>query len=63
MDIPSLSMNMAQSRLMSDVSTAMLAKTMEQASAVSDTMTQLLDSAAMENSVYPNLGANIDISI
>lgn len=63
MDIPGLSMNIAQSRLLSDVGTTMLAKTMEQATAVGDTITELLDSSAMENSVYPNLGGNIDISI
>lgn len=63
MDIPSLSMNMAQSRLLSDIGTAVLAKTMDQAAAVGDTVAELLDSAAMENSVYPNLGGNIDISI
>ncbi len=36
MDIPGLSMRMAQSNLLTDVGTAMLAKTMEQADSVSD---------------------------
>ncbi len=63
MDIPSLSMNMAQTNLLSDVGTAMLAKSMEQAELITASMTELMDSAAMERSVYPEIGGNIDISL
>ena len=63
MDIPGLSMRMAQSNLLTDVGTAMLAKTMEQADSVSAAMTEMLDASAMALSVNPGVGANIDISV
>ena len=63
MDIPGLSMRMAQSNLLTDVGTAMLAKTMEQADSVSAAMTEMLDASAMELSVNPGVGVNIDISV
>ncbi|MCI8901797.1 MAG: putative motility protein [Lachnospiraceae bacterium] len=63
MDIPSLSMSMAQTNLLTDVGTAMLAKSMEQADIITASMTEMLDASAMELSVNPNVGANIDISI
>lgn len=63
MDIPGLSMRMAQTNLLSDVGTAMLAKTMDQAESVSAAMTEMLDASEMELSVNPGIGANIDISV
>jgi hypothetical protein len=63
MDIASLSMNLAQSNLMSNVGTAMLAKSLDQAKVNGDSMEELLDASAMELSVNPDIGANIDIRI
>ncbi len=63
MDIPGLSMRMAQSNLLTDVGTAMLAKSMEQAEVITASMTEMLDASAMELSVNPGVGANIDISV
>ncbi|MFG6369525.1 MAG: YjfB family protein [Lachnospiraceae bacterium] len=63
MDIPGLSMHMAQSNLLTDVGTAMLAKSMEQAEMITNSMTELLDASTMELSVNPGVGANIDISV
>lgn len=63
MDIPALSMSMAQANLLTDVGTAVLAKTMDQAKAVSASLTDMLDAAAMELSVNPAVGGNIDISV
>ena len=63
MDIPALSMRMAQTNLLTDVGTAMLAKTMDQADTVASTLTNMLDASAMELSVNPDIGGNIDISI
>ena len=56
-------MSIAQSNLLTDVGTALLSKSMEQAENISSAITQLLDASAMEHSVYPELGGNIDISI
>lgn len=63
MDIPALSMSMAQANLLTDVGTAVLAKTMDQAEAVSASLTDMLDAAAIELSVNPAVGGNIDISV
>ena len=63
MDIPGLSMRMAQTNLLSDVGTEKKEKTMDQAESVSAAMTEMLDASAMELSVNPGIGANIDISV
>ena len=63
MDIAGLSMNIAQSNLLNDVGTVMLSKSLDMAKIMGASMTEVLDSAAMERSVHPELGANIDISI
>lgn len=63
MDIPSLSMSLAQSQVLTDVGTALLSKSFDQAQVMSDSLTEMLDSAAMELSVNPNIGSNIDIMI
>lgn len=58
MDIAGLSMALAQTKVMNDVSTAMLAKSMDTTEAISESMIQM-----MEQSVTPNLGTNIDIRL
>lgn len=63
MDITTLSMSLAQSQLMTNVGTALLSKSLEQASQTGANLTDLLDSASLEHSVNPDLGANIDIRI
>lgn len=63
MDIPALSMRMAQTNLLTDVGTALLAKSMDQADTTAAALTDMLDSSAMELSVNPDIGGNIDISI
>lgn len=63
MDITTLSMGLAQSQLMTNVGTALLSKSLEQATQTGANLTELLDSASLEQSVNPDLGANIDIRI
>lgn len=63
MDIAGLSMGLSQSRFMNDVGVAVLAKSLDQARTTGDMMTNLIDSAALERSVNPELGGNIDIRI
>lgn len=58
MDIPGLSMAMAQSRLQTDFSVAMLSKSLDNVQETGDNLTKM-----MELSVNPDLGANIDISL
>ncbi len=63
MDIAGLSMNLAQTQLLNSVGTAVLSQSLEQAKDLSANMVEMLDAAAMERSVNPNIGANIDIMI
>lgn len=41
----------------------MLSKSLDQVSSMGDQITGMMDSAAMELSVNPNIGSNIDIRI
>ena len=63
MDIPALSMRMAQTRLMTDVGTAILAKSIDQADTTAAALTDMIDAAGMERSVNPGIGGNIDIRV
>lgn len=63
MDIPALSMAMAQYNINSQVSIAMLSNSLDMSSAMGDALTSMIDRSAMEQSVTPQLGANIDLSI
>lgn len=63
MDIAKLSMNIAQTNLLNGVGTAMLAKSLDMAESMGSAVSGLLDSAALERSVNPDIGANIDIRV
>ena len=58
MDIPALSMYMAQSQTLSNVGVAVLSQNLDAVRDMGDDMTKML-----EQSVTPNLGGNIDISL
>ena len=63
MDIAGLSMAMASTNLQNKVGTAMLGKAMDTNEALGQRLVQMIDSAAMERSVTPELGANIDLRL
>ena len=63
MDIAGLSMSMASSNLQTKVGMAVLGKAMDTQEAQGQAVVELIDSAAMERSVTPQLGANIDIRL
>ena len=63
MDIAGLSMAMAYTNLQNKVGTAMLGKAMDTNEALGQGLVQMIDSAAMERSVTPELGANIDLRL
>lgn len=56
MDIPALATAMSQTQLMNQVNVAVLAKSLSSIEVMGDNMVKM-----MEQSVAPNLGANIDI--
>ncbi len=62
MDIASVSTALSNISLMSKVETAVLSKAMETNAELGEGMVQMIDSA-MELSVNPNVGANIDIQV
>ena len=63
MDIPALSMAMAQYNINSQVGVVMLGKSLDMSAAMGDALTSMIDRSTMERSVAPQLGANIDLSI
>lgn len=63
MDIAALSMTMAQNNIGSKVGVAILDKTMENAESAGAQLVEMIDAAAMQRSVTPYLGGNIDISV
>lgn len=63
MDIPGLSMAMAQTNLQTDVGVAMLGKAIDLGDSLGEGMLEMIDAAAMERSVTPYLGGNIDVSV
>lgn len=65
MDIPALSMALSQTKVMNQVGTAVLAMNMENMRSEENAVAELLDvpTTAMERSVQPHIGGNIDISL
>lgn len=63
MDIPELSMAMSASQTNSAFGVAMLSKSLDAMAVVGDQITDMMDSAAMERSVTPSVGANFDMYV
>lgn len=60
MDIPALSMAMAQVNTQTDVGVAMLSKSLDMSESTGAALTKMIDASAMELSVNPNVGANFN---
>ena len=63
MDITGLSMGISQAQLMTDYGIAMLSKSMETVDTLGAGLVEMIDASAMELSVNPAVGANIDIRV
>ena len=63
MDIAGLSMNLATANIQTQYSVAVLGKQLDSAEQTGDALVSMIDSAAMERSVRPNIGGNFDISV
>lgn len=61
MDIAAVSMALAQIKTQSDVGTAVLSKAMDTQQIIGDGVVQMIDKSAMELSVNPAVGANVDV--
>ena len=63
MNIAGLSMAMSMTNTQSAYGVAMLSKSLDQVSSTGSQIVGMMDAAAMELSVNPHIGANIDISV
>lgn len=63
MDIAGLSMSMATMDVQSQVGIKMLSKAIDMGEELGAGMVQMLDAAAMERSVNPAVGGNVDIRL
>ena len=63
MDIAGLSMAMSAINVQNAYGVAMLSKSLDQVSSMGEQITGMMDTAGMELSVTPDVGANIDIRI
>lgn len=63
MNIPDLSMALAQINTQSDLGMVLLSKAMDTSEVLGENMVAMLDAAAMEHSVTPHIGGNIDLKV
>lgn len=63
MDIAALSMGISQADVINNVETAVLAKSLDTMKESGAGLIDMMNRSAMEMSVNPELGANIDITI
>ena len=63
MDIAALSTNMANMDLMNKVGTAVLDKALNTNEVLGASLVEMIDAAAMERSVNPGVGENIDVRV
>ncbi len=57
------SMSLARNAAMSDIGTAVLGKALDTQEAAGAGLVKMIDAAAMERSVNPNIGSNFDMSV
>ena len=63
MDIAGLSTALAQTKTQNDVGVLMLSKSLDLTETLGEGMVEILDAYAMESSVTPYLGSNIDYRV
>lgn len=63
MDVAGLSMSMAAGKVQNQVGIAMLSKAMDTNEALGQGLVEMIDAAAMERSVNPDVGANFDMRV
>lgn len=63
MDIAGLSMDLSTISTSSKVGTAVLSKALDTNEALGQGLVEMIDAAAMERSVNPAVGANIDMRV
>ena len=61
--IPAASMALSQINTQSDIGTKLLSKAMDTNEAMGEGLVKMIDKAAMERSVNPAVGGNVDYSV
>lgn len=61
MDIAGVSMALSQIELKGDIGTAVLSKAMDANESMADGIVRMIDKSAMERSVNPSVGSNVDL--
>ena len=60
MNITGLSMAISQIKTQTDVGTALLSKSLDTNETIGEGLVNMIDKSAMERSVNPNVGSNVD---
>lgn len=63
MNITGLNMQIAADNAKNQIGIAVLDKALETNESMGNSMIKIIDSATMENSVYPSIGGNIDVRV
>ncbi|MBO5302856.1 MAG: YjfB family protein [Lachnospiraceae bacterium] len=63
MDIAGMSMALSQVNLQTDIGVALLSKSMDMNETLGAGMVNMIEASAMEQSVTPHIGGNIDLYV
>ena len=63
MNIASLSTALSQNSTLNQIGTAVLSNTLDTTEVLGQNLVEMIDSAAMERSVYPHIGSNFDMIV
>lgn len=63
MEIAALSSALALTNVQSSYGVAMLSNALDTAASTGDQLVEMIDTAAMERSVYPHIGGNFDMTV
>lgn len=63
MDIASVSVALSQASSLNQIGTAVLSNALDTQEVIGQGLVEMIDSAAMERSVYPHIGSNFDMIV
>ena len=63
MNIASLSTALSQNSTLNQIGTAVLSNALDTNEVLGQNLVEMIDSAAMERSVYPHIGSNFDMIV
>ena len=63
MDIASVAVALSQASSLNQIGTAVLSNALDTQEVIGQGLVEMIDSAAMERSVYPHIGSNFDMIV